>query len=225
MVIGGPFKVGLKHWGIQSMVKNAAPKSVSISKLLGSASVLPGESAAQYQASLQGLIEELEAKTVMQVYLAEKMHECLWWVRRYEAQKRTTIVAAMARIAANGSRSSVSNKEALVRQVLNNGQPEDMEALRTMLKGIHHTPESLQQKAMHSESDSLVQLDQQIALQTKILAGLQASYEVAFNRKGVAERLQLQNNLLRRDLQAINLPPAQEVLPAALDVPNEPPPP
>ena len=52
---------------------------------------------------------------------------------------------------------------------------------------------------------ALLELDQHIALQTKILAGLQASYEVAFNRKTNAERLQLQNALLRRNLHGIEV--------------------
>lgn len=203
------------------MVKNAAPKSMSISKLLGSAPVLPGESAALYQASLQGLIEELQATTVLQLYLAEKIHECLWWVRRYEAQKRATIVAEMARIASSGTSSAtISDVEAYVINLLSSGEAEDFDTLRTMLKRIHYTPESLQQKAMAHRSEDLRQLDQQIALQAKILSGLQASYEVAFNRKLNVERLQLQNSLLRRDLQAIDMPPAQ-VLPATPDAPHE----
>lgn len=73
-------------------------KPQSISKLLGKPATLPGESAALYQASLMALVGELQATTVLQVYLAEKIHECLWWVRRYEAQKRATIVAEMAAI-------------------------------------------------------------------------------------------------------------------------------
>ena len=56
---------------------------------------------------------------------------------------------------------------------------------------------------MSKRRDELEQLDQQIALQAKVLAGFQASYEVAFNRKRNVERLDLQNALLRRDLDAI----------------------
>ena len=52
----------------------AAP---SISKLLGVPTILPGESADLYQASLDTLIEELGARSVLQGYLAEKIHECL----------------------------------------------------------------------------------------------------------------------------------------------------
>ena len=58
---------------------------------------------------------------------------------------------------------------------------------------------------MDDKSEQLFQLDQQIALQTKILAGLQAAYEVAFNRKMNVERLQLQNALLRRDVEGIEV--------------------
>jgi len=53
---------------------------------LGKVPILPGESAEQYQQSLDALIEELGAKSVLQVYLAEKIHECLWWIHRYEEQ-------------------------------------------------------------------------------------------------------------------------------------------
>ncbi len=73
------------------------------------------------------------------------------------------------------------------------------------LKDGGHPIESLQQEAMADKSEQLFQLDQQIALQTKILAGLQASYEVAFNRKMNVERLQLQNALLRRDVEGIEV--------------------
>jgi len=38
-----------------------------------------------------------------------------------------------------------------------------------------------------------------------VLAGLQASYEVAFNRKTNVERLKLQNDLMRRNLQAVDI--------------------
>jgi hypothetical protein len=74
-----------------------------------------------------------------------------------------------------------------------------------VLKDGGHPIESLQQEAMADKSEQLFQLDQQIALQTKILAGLQASYEVAFNRKLHVERLQLQNALLRRDVEGIEV--------------------
>ena len=180
----------------------------SISRLLGAVSTLPGESAEQYQLSLQGLIEELEATTVLQVYVAEKIHDCLWWIRRYEQQKRATIVAEMAAITKGGFSNQVTDKQEFVRDMLM--QNKTSAQLQQILASIRHTPESLRQLAMERKTAFIAKLDSQIALQSKILAGLQASYEVAFNRKAHVERLQLQNDLLRRDLQAIDVS-AQEV--------------
>lgn len=183
-------------------------KTPSISKLLGKVPTLPGESADQYQQSLQALIEELQATTVLQVYVAEKIHDCLWWIRRYEQQKRATIIAGMAAITKGQISNIVTSQQEYVRDMLM--QNKTSAQLQQILASFRHTPESLQQLAMQNKSDHLVKLDSQIALQTKILAGLQASYEVAFNRKAQVERLQLQNDLLRRDLQAIDVS-AQEV--------------
>jgi hypothetical protein len=50
-----------------------------------------------------------------------------------------------------------------------------------------------------------MQLDEQVALKTKTLEGFQASYEVLVNRKLNVERMQLSNDLLRRDLGALDL--------------------
>ena len=67
-----------------------------------------------------------------------------------------------------------------------------------------HTIESLKQQALSRESREIRALDEQIALQAKILAGFQASYEVATNRKLNIERMNLQNEMLRRDVEAID---------------------
>jgi hypothetical protein len=188
----------------------AVGKAPSISKLLGTVPTLPGESAEQYQHSLQTLIEELEAKSVLQVYVAEKIHDCLWWIRRYEQQKRATIIAEMAeRVRGSFTAHGITEREAFVRDVFMQNKPS--KAVLEILASANHTPESLRQLAIERKTVSIMRLDGLIALQTKILAGLQASYEVAFNRKSHAERLSLQNDLLRRDLQAIDVP-VQEVL-------------
>jgi len=183
-------------------------KTPSISQLLGTVPTFPGESADQYQQSLQALIEELQATTVLQVYVAEKIHDCLWWIRRYEQQKRATIVAEMAAITKGQFSNIVTSQQEYVRDMLM--QNKTSAQLQQILASIRHTPESLRQLAMERKTAFIAKLDTQIALQTKILAGLQASYEVAFNRKAHVERLQLQNDLLRRDLQAIDVS-AQEV--------------
>ena len=165
--------------------------------------ILPGESADLYQASLDALIEELGARSVLQVYLAEKIHECLWWMRRYEEQKRATVTTEMASELTSGLFSNSRISETEIRNTLMANKVDNV--LKKALKTQEHTLESLRQVAMAGRQSDILQLDQQIALQTKILAALQASYEVAFNRKTNVERLQLQNALIRRNLHSIEV--------------------
>ena len=176
----------------------------SLTKVLGVVATLPGEPADLYRMSLETLIEELGARSVLQVYLAEKIHECLWWMRRYEEQKRATIIARMVFLA---DQTGFSLRSPSTKKHIHNSLLANMVDSKTVqvLKDGGHPIESLQQEAMADKSEQLFQLDQQIALQTKILAGLQASYEVAFNRKLHVERLQLQNALLRRDVEGIEV--------------------
>ena len=54
----------------------------TISEVLGVNPLLPGEPEAEYRQGLQDLIAELGAKSILQVYLAEKIYECIWWIRR-----------------------------------------------------------------------------------------------------------------------------------------------
>jgi len=183
-----------------SIAVAAAP---SISRLLGVVLILPGESADLYQSSLDTLIEELGARSVLQVYLAEKIHECLWWMRRYEVQKRATVSAEMASELNSAFPPNSLAGEAQIRNSLLDNKVDA--GIEDALINRGHTIESLRQEAMTAKRMRLVELDQQIALQTKILAGLQASYEVAYNRKTNVERMQLQNALLRRTLHPLEV--------------------
>jgi len=176
----------------------------SLTKALGVVPILPGEPADLYRTSLDTLIEELGARSVLQVYLAEKIHECLWWMRRYDEQKRATVIAGMLYVA---DRNYFSLHVPSTKKHIRNTLLANMVDNKTVqaLKDEGYTIESLRQEAMEHNREQLFQLDQQIALQTKTLAGLQASYEVAFNRKMNVERLQLQNALLRRDVEGIEV--------------------
>lgn len=177
----------------------------AISSALRVTPILPGEDEELYKKGLKALISELEAKTVLQVYLAEKIFDCLWWIRRYEEQKRATIIAEMASLVGKGISLRVELNEIQVREGLLNNKIDS--STTKAIAAIGHTIPSLRQKAMERERINLQQLDQQIALQTKILAGLQVSFEVAYHRKLNTERLMLQNELLRKDLAAIDVTP------------------
>lgn len=178
----------------------------SISDVLGVEPVLPGEPEDGYRQGLQEIIVELDAKSPLQIYLAEKIYDCLWWIRRYEDQKRGAIIDEMG-IRVSGvlherlmSERQIDDqrylREGLLQNKLDNKSAE-------IIQAGGFSVASLRQAAMTKRRHELEQLDKQIALQTRVLAGFQASYEVAFNRKRNVERLDLQNALLRRDLQAV----------------------
>jgi hypothetical protein len=181
------------------------PSLSSISKAIGSSPLLPGESKADYEQGLSSVIEELGAKTATQIYLAEKIFECLWWIRRYENQKRMTIVNWMVDLLKPGYSIGDWEDEAIVSQALtqNRSAPELELALRR--KGW--TMEVLTQKAMHKAVTTIGDMDRQIELYAKLLTRFQAFFELHFHRKLNTERMILQNEVLKRDLSAIEHEP------------------
>ena len=184
------------------MTKKVKKAQGAISSLLAVNPILPGESAEVYQEGLAGLIQELEATTVLQVYLAEKIYECLWWIRRYDTQKRETLITEMAQMLENSYVSELALSQLEIREALR--RSESSAALLRAIASKRHDMASLRQRAQLKCSKQLRDLDDQIALQAKVLAGLQASFEVAANRTLNRERMMLQNALLSRDLQAID---------------------
>ena len=175
-----------------------------ITQILGSMPVLPGESQEVYQQGLVSTIQELGATTPLQIYLAEKIYECLWWMRRYENQKRATLIHSMAVILETDKYGrGVSDLQAWVMNALYANRIDD--EFNELLGEHNLTMETLTQKAMASSRSVFESLDQMVALNAKTLTGFQTSYEVVVNRKVNAERMRLQNALMQRDLGAIEI--------------------
>ena len=194
-------------------VQNSAvlASGTSISSLLGPAPVLPGESTKLYHGGVVAAVHELGAQTPLQVYLAEKIFECLWWMRRYEHQKHASVAAEMAALLEPGEGPAVQEMRAMAMELIMSDEGGD--ALLAAMDRHNLSPESLRQRALYNRRGQLHALDDQLALKAKTLAGLQASYEVLANRRTNAERLRLQNELLRRDLGALESPRAPQALP------------
>lgn len=177
-----------------------------ISQLIGATSpLLPGEPVDAYKAGLQATIAELGATTPLQIYLAEKIFDCLWWIRRYESFKRASIVRGMGDLLkAERLETKISKTTSHITQALMDGNLEDPVVVKAM-EHHNYTLEILTQEAMAKRREQLSKVDEQIALRIKTLNGLQSSYEALVNRKIHIERLQLQNELLRRDLKALDV--------------------
>ena len=190
----------------RSVDKAVQVVSSPITQILGSTPALPGESQEVYQQSLLSTIQELAASTPLQIYLAEKIYECLWWMRRYENQKRATLIHSMAGILETDNYArGVSDLQAWVMDALYANRIDD--EFNELLGEHNLTMETLTQKAMANSRSVFENLDQMIALNAKTLTGFQASYEVVVNRKVNTERMRLQNALMQRDLGAIENQP------------------
>ncbi len=185
--------------------EQAVPFS-QISQLIGATfPLLPGEPVDAYKAGLYATITELGATTPLQIYLAEKIFDCLWWIRRYESFKRASIVRAMmGMLIPNRLETRLSAGTGHITQALLDNKLDDPVLVKAM-EQYNYTFEILTQEAMAARREQLSKVDEQIALRIKTLSGLQSSYEALVNRKIHIERLELQNELLRRDLEAVHV--------------------
>jgi len=189
---------------------SATSAPAAISSLASGSPVLIGESAEEYAEALATTIQELSATTPLQIYLAEKIFDCLWWMRRYEQQKRMSLIRSMCVQLEPQTYLSDMNphKEGWFRAI-ESGQMTP--ALSRAMAAKSHSLESLQQEAFDKCLHKMLALDELIAIKAKTLAGFQASYEALTNRKLVLERYKLQNALMRKGLTAIEHDkPAQE---------------
>ncbi len=189
--------------------KETPPPTSKVTQAAGGTwPILPGESNALYKKGLEATLKELGATTELQIFMAEKIFQCIWWMRRYETQKHSVILEGMVNELTDYSTSA--DQRLAIRQLIF-GQMWDEEVTKELIKENAHTQASLLEEAMSNRKDELIKLDQQIALRMKTLMQLQQSYEALVNRSIMQERLKLQNQLLKRDLEAIDVQEVKQV--------------
>ena len=191
----------------KSGVKSLQVSLSAISRFVGASPVLPAEPANVYQQGLLATVQEFDATTPLQVYLAEKIFECMWWMRRYENQKRATVIRSMAKALAQVGKYDTDEKLFALAEVALYANRMDDEFAQ-LLDQKKFSMESLTQQGMSRCVGELLNLENLISNKAKTMAGFQASYEVLVNRKVNAERMRLQNSLLQRDIGAIDNGPS-----------------
>ena len=192
----------------QAATKQATTKQTAskISQIVGGSFILPGESAQQFHKAYDEALVELGARTQLQIYLAEQIFHSMWWIRRYELQKRASLISEMVKILRSPGLAETSALAGLdLTELLEAGRWDDPAVLNE-LKSKGFTVQSLLQRAGVRHQEELMRLDQSIALKAHTLTQLQKSYEALVNRSVMQERLKLQNDLLKRDLLAIDTP-------------------
>lgn len=192
--------------------------TAKVSKAAGASfPLLPGESNTLYRQGYEGTLKELGATTELQMFLAEKIFQCIWWMRRYETQKRSVILEGM--VGQLTDFTTTEDQRHAVRSLIFGQMWAEQEVIDLIAQN-GHTTESLLEAAMSNRKDELIKLDQQIALRTKTLIQLQQSYEALVNRPILQERLKLQNELIKRDLQAIDVIEVNKLEPSNNDKPQ-----
>ena len=189
----------------QAATKQAASK---ISQIVGGNFILPGENAQQFHQAYAAALVELGAQTQLQIYLAEQIFHSMWWIRRYELQKRVSLISEMVKILRSPGLAEIAGLD--LTELLEAGRWDDPAVLNE-IKSKGFTAQSLLQRAGVRQQEELMRLDQSIALKAHTLAQLQKSYEALVNRSVMQERLKLQNDLLKRDLLSIDTPVVKDL--------------
>lgn len=83
--------------------------------------------------------------------------------------------------------------------------------MKEILEASGYTAKSLSAMAMTKVREEIQKLNALIALLVKALGQLQQSYEALVNWSVMQERLRLQNEVLKRDLQAIYVKAVEQV--------------
>ena len=184
----------------RAATRQAASK---ISQIVGGNFILPGENAQQFHQAYAAALVELGAQTQLQIYLAEQIFHSMWWIRRYELQKRASLISEIVKILRSPGLAELAGLD--LTELLEAGRWDDPAVLNE-IKSKGFTAQSLLQRAGVRQQEELMRLDQSIALKAHTLAQLQKSYEALVSRSVMQERLKLQNDLLKRDLLAIDTP-------------------
>ena len=199
----------------RAATRQAASK---ISQIVGGNFILPGENAQQFHQAYAAALVELGAQTQLQIYLAEQIFHSMWWIRRYELQKRASLISEMVKILRSPGLSELPGLD--LTELLEAGRWDDPAVLNE-IKSKGFTVQSLLQRAGLRQQEELMRLDQSIALKAHTLAQLQKSYEALVNRSVMKERLKLQNDLLKRDLLAIDTPIVKDLKTEAQQLAHE----
>ena len=199
----------------RAATRQAASK---ISQIVGGNFILPGENAQQFHQAYAAALVELGAQTQLQIYLAEQIFHSMWWIRRYELQKRASLISEIVKILRSPGLAELAGLD--LTELLEAGRWDDPAVLNE-IKSKGFTAQSLLQRAGVRQQEELMRLDQSIALKAHTLAQLQKSYEALVSRSVMQERLKLQNDLLKRDLLAIDTPIVKDLKTEAQQLAHE----
>jgi len=191
---------------LNDLVKSLAP-------FLSSPKLLPGESESEFNASLEGLLSELENPSPLNIALVVQLNECLWWIKRHTVDKELLLHDSMARILARSNSYIETYDNHQVSSALENyfagsANKDDKEMIDSLLKNGELTMPDLRARGFKDASKHLKMADELIHRQYQTMRHLQKSIDAVDFKSRIIKRMDLELADLENKAQAIDVKPS-----------------
>ena len=191
---------------MNDLVKSLAP-------FLSSPKLLPGESESEFNASLEGLLSELENPSPLNIALVVQLNECLWWIKRHTVDKELLLHDSMARILARSNSYIETYDNHQVSSALENyfagsANKDDKEMIDSLLKNGELTMPDLRARGFKDASKHLKMADELIHRQYQTMRHLQKSIDAVDFKSRIIKRMDLELADLENKAQAIDVKPS-----------------
>jgi hypothetical protein len=184
----------------------------SLTPFLSNPKLLPGESESEFQASLEGLLSELENPSPLTIALVVQLNECLRWIKRHTMDKELLLHESMARILTNvGDYPKYNNdlvSNALENIFTGNASKEDKEVVDSLLKEGKLTMSDLRARGFKDASKHLKMADELIHRQYQTMRHLQKSIDAVDFKSRIIKRMDLELADFENKAQAIDVKPS-----------------
>ena len=182
----------------------------SIAALLPSPRLLPNESEADFQSSLQGLLSEFETPSPLNVALVTQLNECLWWIKRHTVDKELLLHESMAGLLTRAGRhDSESRDNRLVSMALEgflsgNASEEDEQWMNDLLVESKLTVSDLRARGFQMAAKHIKMADELIHRQYQTMRHLQKSIDAMDFKSRLIKRMDLELAVLENNALAID---------------------
>ena len=190
---------------LNDLVKSLAP-------FLSNPKLLPGESESEFQASLEGLLSELENPSPLTIALVVQLNECLRWIKRHTMDKELLLHESMARILTNvGDYPKCNNNlvsNALENIFTGNASKDDKEVVDNLLEKGKLTISDLRACGFKDASKHLKMADELIHRQYQTMRHLQKGIDAVDFKSRIIKRMDLELADFENKAQAIDVKPS-----------------
>ena len=185
----------------------------SFTPFLSNPKLLPGESESEFQASLEGLLSELENPSPLNVALVTQLNECLWWIKRHTVDKELLLHESMARILSKADSyiefyDNQKISSALESFLASNASKNDKKFIDDLLKKAELTVSDLRARGFKDAAKHLKMADELIHRQYQTMRHLQRSIDSVDFKSRLIKRMDLELADLENKTLTINVKPS-----------------